>query len=320
MTWLVADIGGTNARFALSTAEDRRLSHIAHLTAADYPAIEAAIEAYLAKAGNPQIAAACFAVACPAKAERIAFTNSPWEFRRSDLAARFGWQSFATINDFEALALGIAGLPSEGLHPLRSGHIRPGAAKAVLGPGTGLGVSGLLADGHGGWVAIAGEGGHIEFAPRRDNEIEFLRFMIARKGRCSVERVLSGAGLTNIYEFLAGQAGMAGRRPDPAEISASGLSGSDPIAVAALDFFLGALGSLAGDLALLLDAQGGVYLGGGILRHLLPILPKSEFLPRFADKGRLSYNLAEIPIFVILDGAVALQGAAQALSREVRHG
>jgi glucokinase len=309
---LVADIGGTNARFALCHVEGGGLERMKTLSAADYPDIGAAISAYLDWAGSKPVEA-CFAVACPARDDQIEFTNSTWRFSRRETARHFGWQRLLTINDFESLALGVAYVKPEGLHNVRRGEADPKGARAVLGPGTGLGVSGLVSDRRGGWVALAGEGGHVGFAPQDDLEIDLLRFLQARFGRVSCERLLSGDGLVNIYEFLTLQSGKPADRPTPAEITARGLEQGERIARDALRRFCAILGSTAGDLALILGSTGGVYIGGGIVPRLLPILLDSRFEERFANKGRLSSLLAAMPIFVILDNTLALLGAAATL-------
>ncbi len=316
---LVADIGGTNARFALHDPAARRLDQVRILAAAEYPDIATAIDAYLAGAGQPQVVEGCFAVACPARDDEIALTNSSWKFSRSGLTRRFGLERLLTVNDFEALALGVPRIGPAGLHGLRPGTADPTAPMAVVGPGTGLGVSGLIpVEGSAGnrrWIALSGEGGHVSFAPTSALEMDLLQFLIRHRKRASAERVLSGQGLSNLYEFLAERAGNPGQRLPPAEITARGLDHGEALARNALDLFCALLGAIAGDLTLTLGARGGVYIGGGIVPRLLPILLESEFVARFQAKGRLSGMLTPIPIFVILDPCAALLGAAAALDR-----
>jgi glucokinase len=317
---LVADIGGTNARFALYDPISRSLEQVRILTAANYPELGAAIADYLDSAGSPRVLAACFAVACPATNDEISFTNSPWRFSRSALAQRFGFERLVTVNDFESLALAVPSIPAQGLHCAREGVLDPSAAKAIIGPGTGLGVSGLIpvpgVPGARQWVALAGEGGHASFAPTTDLEIDLLRFLIRGRERASAERVLSGNGLSELFEFLSERAGVPGRRALPAEITALGLDQGDAVARSALELFCAVLGGFAGDVALTLGARGGVYIGGGIVPRLLPILSGSEFIARFLAKGRLSRMLTPIPIFVILDPCASLLGAAAVLRED----
>jgi glucokinase len=312
---LLADIGGTNARFALSSKGEISVERMKTLSAKDYPDIGTAISTYLDWVGTQPVEA-CFAVACPAREDQIEFTNSTWAFSRKSLAAEFGWRRFKTVNDFEALSLGVPFVKPEGLHTLRRGTIEERGPCAVLGPGTGLGVSGLICDRHGGWVALAGEGGHVGFAPQDELEVELLKHLQQRFGRVSNERLLSGDGLVNIYEFLMIQAGKPAERPTPAEITARGLEQGERIARDALRRFCAILGSAAGDLALILGSSGGVYIGGGIVPRLLPILLDSPFEQRFLDKGRLSSLLQAMPIFVILDNTLALLGTAAILRQD----
>ncbi|WP_374385210.1 glucokinase [Dongia sp.] len=311
---LVADIGGTNARFALRRGGAVGVEHMKTLSARDFPDISAAIRAYLAEVGAQPVEA-CFAVACPARHDFIEFTNSPWRFSRGETALAFGWRRFVTINDFEALALGVPHAQPTSLQMVRKGIADPAGARAVLGPGTGLGVSGLVCDGHGGWIALAGEGGHVGFAPQDAFEVDLLRHLQARFGRVSCERLLSGEGLVNIYEFALLRAGKESERPTPAVITARGIEVGDPIAAEALQRFCAILGSCAGDLALILGSTGGVYIGGGIVPRLLSLLPRTQFEERFANKGRLSSLLSDMPIYVILDNTLALLGAAATLSQ-----
>lgn len=312
---LVADIGGTNARFALCPRGDVKVERMETLSARDYPDIASAIRTYLDGVGVKPVDA-CFAVACPARDDLIEFTNSPWLFSRKALAAAFGWARFQTVNDFEALSLGIPSAEPEGFHILRPGKVEPRGACAVLGPGTGFGVSGLVCDRHGGWVPLAGEGGHVGFAPQDELEMDLLRFLQQRYGRVSCERLLSGDGLVNIYEFLCIHTGRPAERPTPADISARGLEQGEPLAREALHRFCAILGAAAGDLALILGSSGGVYIGGGIAPRLLPIFAETSFEQRFLDKGRLSSVLQQMPVFVILDNTLALLGAATTLRQD----
>jgi len=317
---LVADIGGTNARFALHDPATDSLERLQVLAAADYPDIDTAIDTYLSSAGGAHVSEACFAVACPAWDDEIAFTNSPWRFSSDALRRRLGLERFVTVNDFEALALSVPHVPLEALHCVRSGDADPTAPKVIIGPGTGLGVAGLVpvagTAGQLRWVAIPGEGGHASFAPTDEIEIELLRHLSQDHERVSTERVLSGQGLTELFEFLTSRGGLQGRRLPPSEITALGLSGTDPTARAALDWFCGLLGSVAGDVALTFGARGGVYIGGGIMPRLLSVLEDSTFVSRFLAKGRLSRMLTPIPVFVILDPCASLRGAASVLMKD----
>jgi glucokinase len=319
---LVGDVGGTNARFALYDSRSATLCDLRTIAAVDYPDIGAAIATYLA--GLPvavdagTLAEAALAVASPVRDDDVAFTNSPWRFSRRALASRFGWRRLVVLNDFEALALGVPHLAADQLATIRPGVADPAAPRAVLGPGTGLGVSGLVRcgpqDGGGRWVALSGEGGHVGFAPTDELEMDLLRFLVQRHSRASVERVLSGEGLSELDAFLTARARLADRRLEPAQVTRRALEHADPVARAALDLFCAILGSVAGDLALTLGARGGVYLGGGILPRILPTLRQSRFVERFLAKGRMSSVLEPVPVHLILDPAAALRGAAAVLA------
>ncbi len=319
---LVADIGGTHARFALNDPATRALTASRTVSAADHPDIGSAVQEYLRSVSTGDAAAdsvrsACFAVAGPAGHDRIEFTNSPWCFSRAELERALGFEQLVVINDFTALALGVPRLDPDGLYCVRAGIAEPGAPRAVIGPGTGFGVSGLIScprgDGTVHWVALSGEGGHVSFAPTNELEIALLRFLTRERDRASVERVLCGEGLTSLYEFLAEHSGEVGRRPAPADITRLALAGQDPLAGQTLDLFCAILGSVAGDLALTLGARGGVYVGGGIVPRILGTLGASAFVARFLAKGRLAKMLEPVPVHVIVDPAAALRGAAEAL-------
>ncbi|HEX2581301.1 MAG TPA: glucokinase [Dongiaceae bacterium] len=309
---LVADIGGTNARFGLA-ASGERVSEVHILSAADFPTIEEAISHYMQKTGaTPD--RACFAVACPPDEETIQFTNSPWRFQPRLLASRFGFTPLIMANDFEALALGVAHLPPEGLVELKPGRAVQDAARAVIGPGTGLGVSGLVRS-DSGWAVLQGEGGHAGFAPQDETEIALLRYAQRQFGRVSNERILQGAGIVLLYRFFCEQAGRS-----PAEMSAADIAQSDdPQAREAMHRFVAILGSVAGDLALTLRSRGGVFIGGGIVPKSLPLFRDPIFVKRFCDKGRLARMLVDMPIMVILDHCAALYGAAHLLERRKNH-
>ncbi len=310
---LVADIGGTNARFAVSDAAGG-LHDVQVLTAAKFPSIADAISAYLGGIARARPGQACFAVACPTHGEEIKLTNSPWRFRKGEIAAQFGFGRFAVINDFEALAASVPSLTGDRLQVLRPGTADPQAICLVIGPGTGLGVGGYVPAG-GTWALISGEGGHIGFAPTTDREVRLWEKMRAKYGRVSAERVLNGAGLGNIHRFLAGEAGQPVEEIDGPEVSRRALAG-EAIAIEAVLMFFEILGSVAGDLALAFGSRGGVYIGGGITPKLLDFARRSQLVARFLDKGRIADLLAPVPISVIMDERAALYGAWRTFHRE----
>ena len=311
---LVADIGGTHARFALSDA-DSVLHDVRVLSAASFPNLDEAITAYFAGLTRPRPTRACFAVACPAHGPEIKFTNSPWRFVKAELKQKFQFERFVVINDFEALAASVPTLDGAQVAALRAGTADPSSVSLVIGPGTGLGVGAYVPAGKSAWAVISGEGGHIGFAPNTDQEIRLWQRMREKYGRVSAERVLNGAGLVNVYRFMADEAGRQGGEIDAPEISRRALAGEE-IAVNAVLMFFDMLGSVTGDLALAFGSRGGVYIGGGITPKLLDFARRSNLVSRFLDKGRVSAILQSMPIWVILEERAALYGVRRQFDRE----
>ena len=311
---LVADIGGTNARFAISDAEGA-LHEVRVLSAAKFPKIGEALAAYFAELKRPRPRQACFAVACPAKGPEIKFTNSSWHFVKADLRAEFQFDRFVVINDFEALAASVPALSGKQLAELRPGAPDPSSVSLVIGPGTGLGVGAYVPAGKGAWAVISGEGGHVGFAPNTDREIQLWQRMRKKYGRVSAERVLNGAGLVNVYRFMADEAGQPVAEIDAPEISRRALAGEE-VAVNSVLMFFDMLGSVAGDLALAFGSRAGVFIGGGITPKLLDFARRSKLVDRFLDKGRVAAILQAMPIWVILEERAALYGVRRQFDRE----
>lgn len=313
---LVADIGGTNARFALETAP-QRLEHIAVLAANDYDSVVAAIRAYLAGAGEPPVRHAAIAIANPITGDWVQMTNHHWAFSIETTRQALHWDTLILLNDFTAQALSIPLVASHDLVAVGGGQMLAGAPKAVIGPGTGLGVSGLI-PAAGSYVPLAGEGGHVSFAPFDDTEMYLWQYAKQKYGHVSAERFLSGAGLSLIYEALAAREQVARPALDAAEISARALAGHAPLARLSLDIFCAMLGTVAANLALTLGARGGVYLVGGILPRFIDYFKTSPFRSRFENKGRFDAYLAAIPVYVVLSRQPGLSGAAVALAQHLQ--
>jgi glucokinase len=273
---------------------------VAILPTAAFAGLEDAARAYLARSGaRPRRAA--FAVAAPIAGDRVVLTNRDWSFSTEALRARLGLDELKVINDFEAIARALAHLPPAELRQVGGGAAEPGAPVAVLGPGTGLGVSAVV-DGK----PLATEGGHVTMPAADEREAEAIARIRARLGHVSAERVLSGPGLQNLYAALAGTDGA----PDPDEITARALAKADAAAEETLDMFCAMLGTVAGNLALTYGARGGVYVAGGIVPKLGTVFDASRFRARFEDKGRFREWLAPIPVFVVTAEAPALTGLA----------
>lgn len=313
---LVADIGGTNARFGLQWAPGAPITQIERLACAEHATPEDAVSHYLAHV-NATPVQACLAVATPVgdNAE-VVFTNSPWRFTPGQMQARFGWQRLRVINDFTALALGVPDLPPQALTRVGPAlPAKPGAI-AVIGPGTGLGVSGLVPCGEGHWHALQGEGGHVTLAAGDAVEAAVIAHLRVRWPHVSAERLLCGEGLRTLHQALAAVAGRPQPTWAPEQIMERGCSGEDPHCVATLHRFCGLLGSVAGDLALTLGAVGGLYLGGGLLPRMGALVQTSPLRDRFEAKGRFKGYLGQIPMWIVQDSAAtALAGAARALTR-----
>ncbi|SCK11323.1 glucokinase [Vogesella sp. LIG4] len=309
---LLADIGGTNARFALETAPGI-IEDIDVLPCNDYPTLADAMRAYLQRADTRSVSHAAIGIANPVTGDFVQMTNHHWAFSIEATRQQLGFATLLVLNDFTALALALPHLPAAELAQLGGGEARHGA-KALIGAGTGLGVSGLLPHG-GSWVAIAGEGGHVSFAPVNDEEAAILHYAQGRLGQhVSCERFLSGPGLELIHDALAVADGEAAGQLSAAQISERGLSGRDARCEKVLAHFCAMLGTAAGNLALTLGAVGGVYIGGGIVPRFGDMFARSAFRERFEAKGRFRDYLAAVPVYVIHSAYPALTGVQAALA------
>jgi len=312
-TWLVADIGATNARFGLVSPKGVVL-HTRTLAVVDHPTIAEAITAYFGERGTlPMPHQGAIAIASAITGDRVAMTNHPWSFSISALKSQLGFHRLEVINDFTALALALPHLTQE--HRLQVGGGAPatGAPLGVLGPGSGLGVSGLILAG-GSWIPLAGEGGHATMAPATDRESAVLERMRRHFDHISAERVLSGPGLVNLYNALSMLDGVASRGYMAAQITDPAIGAADPLCAEATSMFCAMLGTMAGNLALTLGARGGIYIGGGIVPRLGQRFAQSPFRARFEAKGRFSEYLAAIPTYVINHPLPAFLGCAAVLS------
>jgi glucokinase len=317
--WLVADIGGTNARFGWVGVSDDAVGHVRKLPVADYAGPADAARAYLRELGGivgPALAVprrASIAVATAVEAEEIALTNSAWRFTRAGLAADLGVETLLVLNDFEALALSLPGLKS---HQWRAfGAPPPGRGTlAVVGPGTGLGVGGVVSTA-GRWIALPGEGGHATLASTDDFEARVIEAARRRYDHVSAERLLSGIGLPLLYEAVGEALGAAVEALTAEQVVERGVSAADPVAVRTIETFCALLGAFCGNVALTLGARGGLYIGGGIVPRLGEAFFASRFRERFEAKGRFRGYLEGIPTALIIDTLAALAGAAFALEQ-----
>ena len=317
--YLLADIGGTHARFAIE--RDGKQGAFAVLRCAEYASIGDAIEAYLAQpaaqeCGADQVRRIGIAIANPIDGDLVAMTNHHWRFTISGLRRQLKLQDLVVVNDFEALAVALPYLHPHEKTRIGGDEPKPGGSIAVLGAGTGLGVSGLIPTTQG-WTALQTEGGHVSFAPADRIELQVLQFAWSEHAHVSAERLLSGMGLELIYRALywlehGSEATPALAAP---EILARGLHGDCAVCDRTLDVFCRMLGTIAANLALTLGSKGGVYIGGGIVPRLGARFATSGFRTRFEQHGRFSEYLARIPVFVINTDSAALTGVSVVLSR-----
>lgn len=309
---VLADIGGTHARFAWQQGPGEPLD-VLTLQCAHYQGVSQALRAALQCWDRSAPRHCGIAIANPVAGDVVRMTNRDWTFSISALKGEFGFRQLVVLNDFTALAGALPLLGPEDLRQLGGGAPEPGAPRAVIGPGTGLGVSGLLWTRNGD-VALEGEGGHATLAAATPREHQVLAWLMREHGHVSAERVLSGQGLVNLHAAVRALAGVDAAPCSAAGITASALARKDPHCLEALELFCAFLGTMAGNLALTLGARGGVYLGGGIVPRLGRFIDASQFRARFDGKGRLRGYLSRVPVFVICaPQSPALRGIASVL-------
>ncbi len=312
---LVGDIGGTNARFAWQAHAGAALECVQSLPCQDFRQLQQAIETYLQHNGRRRPQLAALGLANPVTGDWIQMTNHHWSFSTEALRQALGLQRLVIYNDFSALALALPTLREDELLHLGGGPALPDAARALIGPGTGLGVSGLLPEAGGGWRALESEGGHATLCAGNEREWRVLDQLQQRFGHASAERVLSGPGLVWTYEALCALDGATPRYGQPHELTQAALSRGDALAEETLALFFGLLGAMAGNLALTLGARAGVYLGGGVLPRMADALQRSCFRERFLAKGRMRPLLEQMPVYLITaQESPALRGMALALA------
>ncbi len=315
---LAGDVGGTKVHLALYDFKEGKLdySRDERYAAKDFAGLEEIVKLFLSGA---KVDAACFGVPGPVRNGRLRLTNLPWTLDSRELAANLGIMHVFLINDLEANGYGVAELAPDQIYTLAEGDASQVGNRALIAAGTGLGQGLLIWNGHS-HVPFPSEGGHSDYAPRNEDEIDLLRFLKQKyDGRISFERVVSGMGLTNVYDFLREVRGMDVPRwlaqrmaaEDPnAVITECALAAKSEICEKALNMFVSAYGAEAGNLALKVLSVGGVYVGGGIAPRILEKLKDGTFMKAFTDKGTLSQLLINMPVRVILESRAALLGAA----------
>jgi len=319
---LLADIGGTYARFALETGPGE-FTQMASLRCADHADFHAAVQAYLQgltwqDGGAQQIAHAAIAIANPVEGDQVRMTNYHWQFSIDEMRQRLGLDTLVVVNDFTALAMALPRLAEADVRQVGGGQARRPSVIGLLGAGTGLGVSGLIPAGEG-WIALGTEGGHTNFGPRDERELDLLRYAWKSLDHVSYERLVSGPGLELIYRALADRHGMQVTPLLAPAITQRALDDGDPLCLETLDVFCGLLGTTAANLAVTLGSLGGIYIGGGIVPRLGEYFDRSPFRARFEDKGRFSDYVSAIPTFVITAEHATFKGASSILENQLRN-
>lgn len=310
---LLADIGGTNARFALEHGAGQ-VADAHTLACADYERFDDAVRAYLNRLPARRVRHAVVAIANPVDGDAVKMTNHHWAFSIAAARAALKLDTLLVVNDFAALAMALPALGPADLCRIGGGQAAGGGVIGLVGAGTGLGMAGLVpVDGR--WVTLQSEGGHVAFSPFDEREVAVLQHCWQRYAHVSAERIVSGPGIVLIREALAARRGLrVAAGLSTADIVERALAGSDPLCSETLDCFCGMLGTVAANLAVTLCARGGLYIGGGVVPRLGASFARSPFRARFESKGRFSAFAAQIPTLVITASCPALPGAAAILA------
>ncbi|MGH6763607.1 MAG: glucokinase [Phyllobacterium sp.] len=316
---LVGDIGGTNARFAILADGQSEAVEFPVIQTASFATIDDAIRDAILARTDLKPRSAMLAIAGPVDGDEIELTNCPWVVRPKAMIATLGLEDVIVVNDFEAQALAVVALDERYLLQLGGNKAEPYGSRVVLGPGTGLGVAGLIHS-HGIWIPVPGEGGHVDFGPRSQRDFEIFPHIETIEGRIAGEQVLSGRGLQNIYRAICKTDGTAPTLETPADITAAGLAGTSGEAQETIALFVDYLGRLAGDFALTFMAHGGVYLAGGIAQRIIGALQAPSFRRYFEDKAPHTAIMREIPVFVVTHPLAALAGLSAFARKPSRFG
>jgi len=310
-TVLTGDIGGTNARFALFRDGEYDESSLQKLPVNGHPDLADTVEEYLA--GRGPVSKLALSVASTAEyKDAMELTNTSARFKVSDLLSRFSLTQARVVNDFTAAALGVMRLPQKHLQVLHAGTEDPIASKAVIGAGTGLGVSGLVYSGSH-WIPLQGQGGHVTMVAQTERELAIRQLMAKKYGHVSAERYLSGPGTVSVYETICELDNVGVSYSDAQHISAAAVAGSCDVCAEVMQIFCKYLGVVTGDLAVTLGSTGGIYIAGGIAPSLGTYFTDSEFINWLHDKGRFSEFVKEMPVWLVTGGEPALFGAYQSL-------
>jgi glucokinase len=313
---VVADIGGTNIRLA-RVDHEQQLYAVKVYKCADFPSLEAVLAGYFTEQSlSAQQVSACLAIACPVEQDTVVMTNLPWQFSKSALKASLQLKELWLINDYTAVAHAISLLSAQQIVKIGGGTSQANKPISICGPGTGLGVANMVFDGEN-WLCLSGEGGHVDFAPIDEQELQILTFLMRRMPHVSYEQLLSGMGLENIYQALAKMQQRQVKPLTAEQISQNALTNQCDLCEQSLAQFCKILGSFAGNLALTLASFGGVYIAGGIVPRFIDYLQRSEFRSRFEQKGRVTALNRNIATYLITEAQPGLLGAAAYLSQKM---
>ena len=312
---LVADVGGTNIRLAIANLEDLSIRSVLTYQCADFKNIDGAIKQYQQDSGE-SFELACIDVATAVVGDQVNLTNNHWSFSQETLKSQFDLTKLYVINDFTAIAMSVPHIRDDKKVQIGGQDAEPNKPIAIYGAGTGLGVAHMVHTGEK-WLALSGEGGHVDFAPIDQDEINVLQQLQKKYKRVSTEQLLSGLGLVQIYQSLCAVEGIQAQQYKPADITQNALGDRDPMAVKTLQIFCRILGSFGGNLALTLTTFGGVYIAGGIVPRFIDYLKDSDFRQRFDAKGRFGKVVETIPVYVVTEEQPGLIGCAAYLQQEL---
>ena len=307
---LVGDIGGTNARFALVIPGESELMSIKMLSCSKFETVQEAIKSYLSSINNVEIKSSCIASAGTTHLDIFKPANNDWTINKANVSSALNGIQVDWINDFTAQALATSTLGDDDVVVLNKGNLQTDRARFVIGPGTGLGTCGLIKTSSS-WIPLTAQGGHSDFAPNSDLEIEILTILKKQFTHVAVERILSGPGIVNLYKALCQINGREAQFHSPSEITSAAIqSNPDSLAKETLHLFCKIFGSVTGTMALITGCLGGVYITSDLVRNFLDFFIKSDFLKSFEDKGRLQYYMTDIPVCISIKENMGLIGSA----------
>lgn len=313
---LIADIGGTNLRIGTTNA-DRKIENIKLYQCNKFSGLAEIIQDYISGLTvNGEELNACFAIACPVSNDVVSMTNLPWEFSKKELQRTLNLSKMYFINDYTAIAHAVPELSDNQKVKIGVGEVVPNSPISICGPGTGLGVANVV-NVNNQWVSLGGEGGHVDFAPIDETEIQILNFLMKKYKHVSYEQLLSGLGIEQIYQAMMSIKGLEPEAYEAKDITEKAINNECDVCKASLDKFCEILGSFAGNLSLTLASFGGVYIAGGIIPRFIDYIKESNFRARFEAKGRFEAFNHAIPTFVITESQPGLIGASAFLCQQL---